>query len=277
MRTRDPPDRLASGTPDTKSVCHKHVQQAIGLSFWHFARGGIAAGTCRATRPRARRGARRRSASDPPGDRREPVGFPEFAGAGNLWLWIPQVRAGLDIASHGATRLGIEAAALAPTSGDPQTAFLTQPDIAERSSRPFLEGRLRARWGEGDSRGEASIGGHYGWLAVGPDWRVVTRAAAVSVWTSLAAPARAPRRSVRGPSARGLGRWRRWPELRATAPKSCRRRTRELAARACGRRRRGAPPEDPLRRDAIGRRSFSRQPGDRVRILRRVKAAGCSR
>lgn len=153
MRTRDPPDRLASGTPDTKSLCHKHVQQAIGLSFWHFARGGIAAGTCRATRPRARRGARQRSASDPPGDRREPVGFPEFAGAGKLWLWIPQVRAGLDIASHGATRLGIEAAALAPPSGDPQTAFFTQPDIAERSSRPFLEGRLRARWGEGDSRG----------------------------------------------------------------------------------------------------------------------------
>src|SRR5690349_8716377 len=74
------------------------------------------------------------------------VGFPEFAGAGNLWLWIPQVRAGVDVASHGATRLGIEIAALAPTSGDPQTAFFTQPDIAERSSRPFLEGRLRARW-----------------------------------------------------------------------------------------------------------------------------------
>lgn len=205
MRTRDPPDRLASGTPDTKSLCHKHVQQAIGLSFWHFARGGIAAGTCRATRPRARRGARRRSASDPPGDRREPVGFPEFAGAGKLWLWIPQVRAGLDIASHGATRLGIEAAALAPPSGDPQTAFFTQPDIAERSSRPFLEGRLRARWGEGDSRGEASIGGHYGWLAVGPDWRVVTRAAAVSVWTSLAHRLELRGEAYAGQALAGLG------------------------------------------------------------------------
>jgi hypothetical protein len=113
------------------------------------------------------------------------IGVPEFAGAGNLWLWIPQVRADVDLVLAGALRLGLEAAALAPTSGDAQTAFFTQPDIAERSSRPYLQGRVRARWGAGDSQGEVNLGGHLGWLAVGNDRRVISRAAAVSVWTPL--------------------------------------------------------------------------------------------
>jgi hypothetical protein len=113
------------------------------------------------------------------------IGIPEFAGAGNLWLWIPQIRLGADLATLGAARLGLELAALAPTSGDAQTAFFTQPDIAERSSRPYLQARGRARWGEGDSQGEVSLGGHYGWLAVGPGRRVSSRAAALGVWTPL--------------------------------------------------------------------------------------------
>lgn len=113
------------------------------------------------------------------------IGVPEFAGAGNLWLWIPQVRFGVDVSTIGATRFGIEVAALAPTSGDAQTAFFTQPDIAERSSRPYVQGRLRARWGSGDTQGELNLGGHLGWLAVGPDRRVTSRAVAVSVWTPL--------------------------------------------------------------------------------------------
>lgn len=121
------------------------------------------------------------------------IGVPEFAGAGNLWLWIPQVRLGVDVSTVGAARLGIEVAALAPTSGDAQTAFFTQPDIAERSSRPYLQGRLRARWGSGDTQGELNLGGHLGWLAVGPDHRVTSRALAISVWTPLT-----PRLELRG-------------------------------------------------------------------------------
>jgi hypothetical protein len=114
------------------------------------------------------------------------IGIPEFAGAGNLWLWIPQLRIGARVADAGAVRIGVEAAVLAPTSGDAQTAFFTQPDIAERSSRPYLQGRLRARWGAGDEQGEVSVGGHYGWLAMGPSRRVASRALAVGVWTPLA-------------------------------------------------------------------------------------------
>jgi len=113
------------------------------------------------------------------------IGIPEFAGAGNLWLWIPQVRVGADVVTVGPARLGLELTALAPTSGDAQTAFFTQPDIAERSSRPYLQGRLRARWGSGDSRGEVNIGGHLGWLEVRPDSLVTSDAVAVSVWTPI--------------------------------------------------------------------------------------------
>jgi hypothetical protein len=113
------------------------------------------------------------------------IGVPEFAGAGNLWLWIPQVRVGATVAHAGAVRLGLEVAALAPTSGDAQTAFFTQPDVAERTSRPYLQGRVRARWGDGATQGELNLGGHYGWLEVGGE-RVVSRALAASVWTPFA-------------------------------------------------------------------------------------------
>ena len=55
------------------------------------------------------------------------------------------LRLSADLPSRGTLRIGAEVAALAPTSGEPQGAFATQPDIAERSGRPFLQGRLRAQ------------------------------------------------------------------------------------------------------------------------------------
>jgi hypothetical protein len=113
------------------------------------------------------------------------VGFPDFAGAGNLWLWIPQVRLSADLPSRGGLRVGAEIAALAPTSGEPQGTFLTQPDIAERSGRPYLQGRVRGRWGQGDQLGEVSAGGHYGWILDATGERVPSKAVAVSVWTPL--------------------------------------------------------------------------------------------
>jgi hypothetical protein len=133
------------------------------------------------------------------------IGIPDFAGAGNLWLWIPQVRVGVDVTQVGAARLGLEVAALAPTSGDAQAAFFTQPDIAERSSRPYLEGRVRARWGSGDTQGEINLGGHLGWLAVGPDRRITSRAAAVSVWTPVARGLELRGEAYTGRALAGLG------------------------------------------------------------------------
>ena len=113
------------------------------------------------------------------------IGFPLFAGAGNLWLWIPQVRVSADLPSSG-IRVGAEVAALAPTSGEAQTTFVTQPDAAERSGRPYLQGRVRGRWGAGADEGEISLGGHYGWLQDSTGGRIVSKALAVSVWTPIA-------------------------------------------------------------------------------------------
>src|SRR5574342_1279613 len=47
------------------------------------------------------------------------VGFPEFAGAGNLWLWTPQGRITLE--QRGTVRLALQAAVLAPIAGTAQT------------------------------------------------------------------------------------------------------------------------------------------------------------
>src|SRR5881296_1251060 len=91
------------------------------------------------------------------------VGFPDFAGAGNLWLWLPQFRATLE---QGYTlRLAEQIAVLAPTAGTAQGPFNTQPDSAERSRRPYLQGRVRLAWGPTDDPSEVAIGGHLGWLA----------------------------------------------------------------------------------------------------------------
>lgn len=91
------------------------------------------------------------------------VGFPDFAGAGNLWLWIPQAR--LTVESRAATaRVGLQAAVLAPTAATAQTAFATLLDSAERTKRPMLQGRLRFGWGPADDPSEIAVGGHLGWL-----------------------------------------------------------------------------------------------------------------
>lgn len=90
------------------------------------------------------------------------VGVPDFTSAGNLWLWIPQMRVS---AEYGYTlRLAIQGAVLAPISGAIQGASATQPDSAERTARPYLQGRVRLGWGPSDDPSEVAIGGHVGWL-----------------------------------------------------------------------------------------------------------------
>src|SRR2546422_102482 len=110
------------------------------------------------------------------------VGFPDFATAGNLWLWLPQFRATLE---QGYTlRLAEQVAVLAPTAGSAQGLFSTQPDSAERSRRPYLLGRVRLGWGPIDDPSEIAIGGHLGWLASGDTLfqsRAVTADARVKV------------------------------------------------------------------------------------------------
>jgi hypothetical protein len=133
------------------------------------------------------------------------IGFPDFAASGNLWLWIPQIRLSADLPGKSGIRVGAEVAALAPTSGEPQGTFLTQPDAAERSGRPYLQGRIRARWGEGDNAGEVSLGGHYGWLVDSTGAKVASKALAVSVWTPLVASLELRGEAFSGQMLAGLG------------------------------------------------------------------------
>lgn len=93
------------------------------------------------------------------------IGTPTFATAGNLWLWLPQLRATLQ--TSGSVRWGIQGAVLAPHSGDPiaGTNRDRDADAAERSRRPFVQGRARAQWGSGERLGEAGVGVHAGWFA----------------------------------------------------------------------------------------------------------------
>lgn len=133
------------------------------------------------------------------------IGFPDFAAAGNLWLWIPQVRASADLPATGGIRAGAEIAVLAPTAGEPQGTFLTQPDRAERSGRPYLQGRVRARYGSAESQGEISIGGHYGWLEAASGERIASKALVASVWTPLAAGFELRAEVFTGEALAGLG------------------------------------------------------------------------
>jgi hypothetical protein len=72
---------------------------------------------------------------------------------------------------------GMQGAVLAPTSGDAAGAFDTDNDLAERSQRPYLQGRVFMKWGEDEMAGELGCGAHVGWL-VPVTSRVTSRAVA---------------------------------------------------------------------------------------------------
>jgi len=95
------------------------------------------------------------------------VGIPGFTNAGNLWFWVPQARLTLETGAR--PRIGAQAAVLSPMLGSPQGTFLTQPDSAEKSQRPFVQGRLYTGWGDGDRETQIGVGVHRGWIATTGD------------------------------------------------------------------------------------------------------------
>ncbi len=141
------------------------------------------------------------------------IGVPEFGTAGNLWLWLPQLRATVErtlgrTVQGGPLRVGIQGAILAPNTGDPigtAGALETDFDGAERTGRPYFQTRLRARWGEEDREGELGVGLHKGWIAgiVGPmrstHALVATALVPVLPWLELRGEA------FTGQALRGLG------------------------------------------------------------------------
>lgn len=89
------------------------------------------------------------------------VGVPGFSATGNLWAWLPQVRAGVE--TGGSVRLGVQGAVLAPTVSNEPAA--TENDAAGSSGRPFLEARTHVRWGSDEMAADIGVGGHLGWLS----------------------------------------------------------------------------------------------------------------
>jgi hypothetical protein len=141
------------------------------------------------------------------------IGTPGFVTAGNLWLWLPQIRLSADAGNR--VRVGVEVAALSPASGESNTVTGPDPaDLAELSGRPFLQGRVRVRWGEVETAGEIGIAGHRGWFSnLGADGPILAGAGNLLNSEGIALDARVPftrwlelRGEVyRGKLLRGLG------------------------------------------------------------------------
>jgi hypothetical protein len=127
------------------------------------------------------------------------VGSPLFSGAGNLWLWNPQVR--LTIERPGRLSLALQGAVAAPGIAAPVGSFeVSSFDLAERSRRPFLQARVRGRWGDIPNASEAGVAVHTGWYAIGRDSLSRGYAAAIDVSMHVA-----PRIELRGELYDGKG------------------------------------------------------------------------
>jgi hypothetical protein len=133
------------------------------------------------------------------------VGTPTFATAGNLWLWLPQVRFGVAQNMSTNVRWGLQSAVLAPTSGDPSAPHDTDYDVAERSQRPFLQGRLHLSFGEADMMREIGCGIHYGHLELILDQRAISRAFACDVMLPVTDRLELRGEYFTGQGLRGLG------------------------------------------------------------------------
>ncbi len=131
------------------------------------------------------------------------VGIPGFAAAGNLWLWLPQIRG--TVHTTGRVRVGAQAAILAPTSGEAGGVFDTQFDAAERTSTPFVQAQLRVDWGEEEKAGLVTIGMHHGRVADATDAPQRSQAFALSWRVPIGSRLEWRGESFVGEALRGLG------------------------------------------------------------------------
>lgn len=133
------------------------------------------------------------------------IGLSSLSSSGNLWLWIPQLRVQGDLTGGQNARGYIEGTVLAPTGYVAQGPFLTQPDRAEQSKRPYLQGRAGVRWTQGGAPGEISVGGHLGWLSTTGDSLIDSKAAAVMVQLPLGKVIEIRGEAFAGQAIAGLG------------------------------------------------------------------------
>ncbi len=121
------------------------------------------------------------------------AGTPQFATAGNLWNWIPQIRisqvvAHTTLASTPVT-WSVQGAVLAPAAGLRNATEPDGIDAGERSARPAIEGRVSLRWGAADAAedmsGEVGIGVHRSWIRATGDTLLVAHALAADARVGL--------------------------------------------------------------------------------------------
>jgi len=142
------------------------------------------------------------------------IGVTQFSGSGDLWNWLGQVRVTQQLGGRG-VRWAVQGAVLEPFSSVAYDPARPGGDGGERSGRPFLEGRLRARWGAedpdapggdvrdavtGEGPSEIGVGVHRGWITGDGEQRFVSSAASLDVRIVLA-----PRVELRGEAYRGQG------------------------------------------------------------------------
>ncbi|MBC7791268.1 MAG: hypothetical protein H7Z74_15080 [Anaerolineae bacterium] len=133
-------------------------------------------------------------------------GTPEFTASGNLWLWLPQLRATGELGTP--LRIAIQGAVLAPTSADPVGLFDTDVDRAERTKRPYLQARVRAKWGsqeDEESSGEIGLGVHRGWLERDDRSLLVSEGVAVDARVPIGSVVELRGEAYSGQALRGLG------------------------------------------------------------------------
>lgn len=129
------------------------------------------------------------------------IGTPAFATAGNLWLWLPQVRASVE--TPGSVRLVFQAAVLSSITGDPVGTFETDVDAAEHTGRPANQARVGIRWGQ-DVASEIGCGGHLAWIDLSSASTVKTYAGACDA-RIVAGRAELRAEAYTGRGLRGLG------------------------------------------------------------------------
>ncbi|MCC6246002.1 MAG: hypothetical protein IT353_24425 [Gemmatimonadaceae bacterium] len=147
------------------------------------------------------------------------VAVPNFATAGNLWNWIPQVRLTQTLWRWGrdehAMRLSVQGAVLSPFANEVVVSEPGELDAAVRSGRPSLQSRLRLQWGRlddeptaqrvSDRGGEIGFGVHRGWVRLGGDTLSASRALSIDVRAGLTHGMELRGEAYRGRMLRGLG------------------------------------------------------------------------
>lgn len=147
------------------------------------------------------------------------IGVPDFVAAGNLWNWLPQVRASHDLVVRASgVRVGVQGALLAPFTNVQHLAETDVVDAGERAARPYLEARVNLRWGEGgaqsgapsdamlgDAGGEIGFGVHRGWLRAAGDSTSRSHAVSADARVMIAPGVELRGEAYRGQLLRGLG------------------------------------------------------------------------